>query len=159
MKKAQLASGAKPDRIEEITDFLFAGGTVADLYRIEARQLEAVYAHAFNLYGQARWNEALRIFSFLALQNHLERRFHIGKAACLQMLKRYEDALRAYGLAHVLDVSEPTVALHIAECCIALRRKEDARTALETVMVLADESPAFAPIRARAKALAALLAA
>ncbi len=77
--------------------------------------------------------------------------------ACLQMLGRHDDALRAYLLAHVLDVSEPTVALHIAECLIALHRKDDARTALETVVALTEEDVAFAPIRSRAQALASLV--
>ncbi len=145
------------DFAQEIADFVFAGGSMSAVYGLDAKDLEAIYALAYNLYNQARWQEALQTFSFLTYQSHLERRFHVGRGACLQMLGRHDDALRAYLLAHVLDVSEPTVALHIAECLIALHRKDDARTALETVVALTEEDVAFAPIRSRAQALASLV--
>jgi type III secretion system low calcium response chaperone LcrH/SycD len=140
------------DLAQEIADFLFAGGTVADIYGLDATQIEAVYALGYNLYNQGRWAQALQVFSFLTFHDHVDRRLHIARAACLQMLKRYEEALTAYLLAHVLDVSDPAVGLQLAECLIALRRKPEARAALETVAVLAGEDPAFAPIRARAAA-------
>jgi type III secretion system low calcium response chaperone LcrH/SycD len=145
------------DLTREVADFLFAGGTVAALYGLDADELEALYALAYNLYNQARWAQALKLFSFLTFHDHLERRFHLGRAACLQMLKQHEDALRAYGLAYVLDVLDPMVSLRIAECLIALRRKEDALTALETVVALTEAGSEFAPIRQRAVALATLI--
>ena len=145
------------DLAQEIADFLFSGGSIADVYGLEARQLEAAYALGYNLYSQARWAEALRVFSFLTFHAHLDRRFHLGRAACLQVLGRHEQALKAYLLAHVLDVSDPVVGLHVAECLIALRRKAEARTALEAVLAIADEDAVFAPIRARAEALFELI--
>jgi len=138
---------------QEIADFLFAGGAVADIYGLDSRQLEAVYAHGYNLYNQGRWAHALQVFSFLTFHAHLDRRFHIARASCLQMLRRHEEAVKAYLLAHLLDVWDPAVALHVAECLIALRRTSEARTALDSVAVLAGEDAAFAPIRARAAAL------
>ena len=145
------------DLAQEIADFLFAGGTLADIYGLEARQLEAVYAHGYGLYNQGRWAHALQVFSFLTFHDHLDRRFHVARAACLQMLRQHEAALKAYSLAHLLDVSDPAVGLHVAECLIALQRKADARTALETVAMLAGEAAAYAPIRARAAALSGLI--
>ncbi len=145
------------DLAQEVADFLFAGGTVGQIHGLDTEDLEAVYALGYNLYNQARWDEALRVFCFLSVEDHLDRRFHVARGGCLLMLRRYEEAFKAYGLAHVLDVSDPVVALQCAECLIALRRKDDARTALETVAVLARESEAFQPIRARAAALAALI--
>jgi type III secretion system low calcium response chaperone LcrH/SycD len=145
------------DLAQEIADFLFAGGTLADIYGLEPRQLEAVYAHGYGLYNQGRWEPALQVFSFLTFHDHLDRRFHVARAACLQMLKQHEEALKAYSLAYLLDVSDPAVGLHVAECLIALQRRAEARTALETVAVLTGEEAAFAPIRARAAALSGLI--
>ncbi|MEJ0035228.1 MAG: SycD/LcrH family type III secretion system chaperone [Gammaproteobacteria bacterium] len=142
---------------QDVATYLFAGGTVAGLYGTTDEDLEAVYALGYNLYNQSRWAEALRVFSFLAMQNHVERRFHVGRGACLLMLKRHEEALRAFGLAHLLDVSDPAVALQFAECLIALRRKDDARVALQTVAALAADEEAYRPIRSRAAALSTLL--
>lgn len=142
---------------QEIADFLFGGGTLADIYGLDARQLEAAYAHGYSLYNQGRWAPALQVFSFLTCHDHLDRRYHIARAACLQMLKQHEEALRAYSLAQLLDVSDPAVGLHVAECLIALQRKADARTALETVAMLTGDEAAYAPIRARAAALSGLI--
>ncbi len=154
-----LASGTRDldDLAQEIADFLFAGGTVADVYGLGEEQLEAVYALGYSLYNQGRWAQALQVFSFLTFHAHLDRRFHVARASCLQMLRRHDEALKAYLLAHLLDVSDPAVALHVAECLIALRRRSEARTALETAAVLAGEAAAFAPLRGRVAALSELI--
>jgi len=146
------------DFTEQLADFLFAGGTVKDLYHFDEREMEAVYAHGYNLYNQAQWLEALKVFSFLSHNDHLERRFHVARAGCLQMLREYEAALRAYLAAHVLDATEPSVQLHMAECCIALGRRDEARIVLENTIAAAGTDPTHATTRRRAEALAALLA-
>lgn len=143
---------------QEVEDFLLAGGSVADMYGLKMEDLEPVYAHGYSLYNQARWTEALQVFSFLTYHSHLEQRFHVARGACLQMMKLYEDALRAYGPAYVLDATDPTVSLHIAECFIALGKKEEARGVLENVAELTQDNAAFAQINKRGAALAALIA-
>jgi type III secretion system low calcium response chaperone LcrH/SycD len=145
------------DLAQQVADFLFAGGTVAALYGLSTKELEPMYALGYSLYNQARWTEALKVFSFLTYHSHLEQRFHVGRAACLQMLKQHEEALRAYGLAYLLDASDPSVSLHIAECLIALGKKEEARGVLENVAELTQGSTPFARIRKRAAALSALI--
>src|ERR1700753_2618866 len=64
---------------QEVEDFLFAGGTVADMFGLKMEELEPVYAHGFSLYNQARWSEALQVFSFLTYHSHLEQRFHVAR--------------------------------------------------------------------------------
>jgi type III secretion system low calcium response chaperone LcrH/SycD len=145
------------DIAQDVADFMIRGGTVADIYGLKAEELEPLYALGFSLYNQARWSEGLKVFSFLAYHSHLEQRFHVGRAACLQMLKQHEDALRAYGMAYLLDAEDPSVSLHIAECFIALGRKEDARGVLENVAHLTQKNAAFEQIGKRGAALAALL--
>jgi cytochrome c-type biogenesis protein CcmH/NrfG len=54
----------------------------------------------------------------------------LGLGAAYQMLKDYDEALPAYGLAAVLDQTNPQVHLHAADCFIALKRIPDARNAL-----------------------------
>jgi type III secretion system low calcium response chaperone LcrH/SycD len=144
-------------RLNELVEYFGAGGTLAGLYGLNARELEAVYTQGYRLYNQGRWMEALQMFSFLAFQDHLERRYQVARAGCLQMLKRYEDALSAYGLASLMDATDPEVLLHMAECLLALRRRDDAQTALEAIAALTDGDGACAPIRARAAALCALI--
>lgn len=145
------------DLAQEVADFLFAGGTVADIYGIDTKEMEPLYALGHNLYNQARWTEALKVFSFLSYHNHFEQRFHVARGACQQMLKQYEEALGAYGAAYVLDASDPSVSLHIAECLIALGKKEEARGALENVAELTATDPSFKQIAQRGAALSVLI--
>ena len=145
------------DLAQDVADFLFAGGTVADIYGVDRKELEPLYALGYSLYNQARFSEALQVFSFLTYHSHLEQRFHVARGACLHMLKQYEEALRAYGPAYLLDALEPAVSLHIAECLIALGRKEDARGVLENVAELTRSNDAFTHIGRRGAALAALI--
>ncbi|WP_129781738.1 SycD/LcrH family type III secretion system chaperone [Peristeroidobacter soli] len=145
------------DLLQEVADFMFAGGTVADLYGLKPEELEPMYALGYSLYNQARWSEALKIFSFLTYHSHLEQRFHVGRGACLQMLKQHQAALNAYGLAYLLDASDPSVCLHIAECLIALGKKEDARGVLEAVADMTQGDAASAEVGKRGAALAALI--
>lgn len=145
------------DLAQEVADFLFQGGTVADIYGVEANDLEPVYALGFSLYNQARWSEALQVFSYLAYHSHLDQRFHVARGACLQMMKQFEEALRAYGPAYVLDASDPVVCLHIAECFIALRKKDEARSVLEAVAAMTEGNSVYEQIAKRGAALSALI--
>jgi type III secretion system low calcium response chaperone LcrH/SycD len=91
---------------------------------------EALYTYAYNCYTQAKYDDGLRAFGLLMAYNHLDRRFYSGFAACLHMQKRYEEALKYYGAASLLDPDDPAPVLHMAECWLALSRIEECRTAL-----------------------------
>lgn len=158
----EVAITAPPTPAEQ-TAFVLAqalwrdGVTLAQACGISGEELEAAYAMAYGLYGQGCWDDALQLFDFLCQHSHLERRFHVGRGSCLHMLRQYERALVAYGVAHVMDVEEPSVALRTAECLIALGRHSDALTALETVELLVTGKPEHAALQQRAQALAELL--
>lgn len=156
--QVQAPPGAELEQLDQLAQHLLDhGGTLAQWCGSTAEELDAGYAVAHQLYQQGRWEAALQVFGLLCRQDHMERRFHVGRAACLQMLRRYDAALEAYGVAHVLDVSEPQVALHIAECLIALDRRDDAGTALDSVAALCAGRAGAAATARRAQALATLL--
>ncbi len=155
---AQSVKADSQDTAEVVARFLFEqAGRLADIHGATPRELEATYTFAYNLYNQARWHEALRVFSFLVQEDHLDRRFHLGRGGCLKMLKRHEDALKAYGIAHLLDVDDPTVGLYVAECLMALGRRGDAKVALEAVIAIAEDQPRFADLVRRANAVIHLI--
>jgi type III secretion system low calcium response chaperone LcrH/SycD len=132
-------------------------GTVAQIHGIGPDELEAVYALAHSLYSQARWAPALSVFNFLSLNDHLDRRHHMGRGACLQMQSRHGEALSAYSLAFLLEMTDPVALFHIGECLIALGRREDAQVALDAAAEAAADKGAQADIGRRALALLALL--
>lgn len=89
-----------------------------------------LYAMAFRFYESGKYREAVHFFRVLTSMNTDERKFWIGLGASLQMLRDYENALPAYGIAALLDENDPQVHLYAAECFIALQRIEEARTAM-----------------------------
>lgn len=144
--------------IDRFSDFLFQqGGSLAQLYNIAPEQLEAAYTLAYQYYHQARWQDALTIFEFLCQHQHTERRYQLGRAACLKMLKRYELALHAYGLAHFMQATDAHSAMQIAQCLIALERRADAVTALESVLALCQDTALQSTLGQQASAMLRLL--
>lgn len=120
---------------------------------------ESLYALAHHLYRQGRYVQALSPFACLVTLNPYDVRFHQGLGACKQMLRRHEEALRHYGVASMLDLTDPAPLLHAAECLLALGRRADARQRLELALGQLKAYPRHAACAPRVRGLLALLAA
>ena len=152
------AEGAQPvDLGGRITDALLEGAPLGSLLGIRADDFEQLYALGHGFYQQARYEEASRIFGFLALHDHMEPRFILALGASLQMTGRYEEAVRVYTVAVVLDPADPVPTFHLAECLIALERIQDAVEGLEMVIAQCDPGQHDALLE-RADGLRGLLA-
>jgi type III secretion system low calcium response chaperone LcrH/SycD len=89
-----------------------------------------LYALAYRYYESRHYREAVHFFRVLCAMDCDDPKHWLGLGAAYQMLKDYDEALPAYGLAAVLDQTNPQVHLHAADCFIALKRIPDARNAL-----------------------------
>lgn len=114
-----------------LVELLISGNTLSSLLGRSEKSQEALYHVAYVFYGQAKYTEAMRMFAYLLANNHLDRRFYMGFAGCMHMLDRHEEALKYYGIASLLDLTDPLPAMHMAECHIALGRHGQARESLE----------------------------
>ena len=112
---------------------LTEGGTLADVRGFTDDEMEAVYNFAHNAYRQHRYEDAERLFYFLAENDHTESRFWMGLGASHQMMGGYEQAVTAYGVAAVLDATNPQPPLRACECFLVLRDWNAARKALDAV--------------------------
>jgi len=151
-----------PDQDRASTDELvrvFArGGTIGDgLGRTEA-DYEAVYAAGHAQYRQGRYDEALKAFTWLVLNDHLEPRFLRAHAACLLAQKRFEPALQQYGLLTIHEPDDPRIAWHFAECLIGLHRTDEAGQMLDAVVEMCAGNPRHQRLKTRAAAVRQLLA-
>jgi len=145
--------------INEIVDMLLNKGiTLGAMRGFTDEEFEAVYALGYNLYNQAKYEEALKAFAFLTFYNHLERRYYKALGACQQMLQRYDQAIQSYSIASVLDITDPEPTLRTAECLLAKGEIEDAKTALELVVADTENKEGMAAMHERAKAMLNLLA-
>jgi len=141
---------------EQIGDLISRGGTLGDAQGYEETHYEALYTLGHNLYGQSRYQDAVRIFGFLVLKNHLEPRYMNAYASSLQMVGNPLEAIKFYSIASMMDMSDPLPTFHTAECMLALGLVTEAREAL--VFVLSQShAPRYAELKTRALAMQALL--
>jgi len=106
------------------------GATMKELKGISNEELEAVYSLAFGYYQTGRYDDALKLFQFLVLFDHLNAKFWFGLGAVQQVKKDYKNALASYGYSSFLDIQNPKPQLHSAECFIALGDKVNALSAI-----------------------------
>jgi type III secretion system low calcium response chaperone LcrH/SycD len=118
----------------------------------------ARYVEAHGLYTQGKYAQALPLFRVLYINDHLDMRFAMGLAGCLQMLQRYGEAARYYGAASVLDLTDPTPVIHLAECLLGASRRKEAIEALKFAEGQARGEARYAAEAARVQALLELVA-
>ncbi len=141
---------------EQVTRLLAAGGTLGSIYDYTEHDCEVMYTLGHGLYAQGRFADAVKVFGFLAMHNHLERRYMNAFAASLQMVGSHEEAIKFYTLASIMDATDPVPTFHTCECLIALGMKDNAIEGLQMVVAQC-RSEAQRPLGERAAALIKLL--
>lgn len=130
---------AFPAELKEKSDVALTsiaeGASFGDIYGVEPRKLEMVYSVARTFYANRKYDDALTMFRFLTLMDHISQKYWIGYASTLQMMKQYEKAVDAYGFATILDIDNPKPQLQAGYCLIQLEKYEEAICALEGVLM------------------------
>ncbi len=93
-------------------------------------EVEQFYSFAFAQYQCGDLYKAAEAFHVLCARRPLDPRFWFGLGATLQEGKKYEDALRAWAMAALLDKDNPYPHFHAAECACSMSNLEDAKHAL-----------------------------
>jgi type III secretion system low calcium response chaperone LcrH/SycD len=150
-------TAVQPEQLaEQIAELLLHGGTLGSVYDYNDQDYEVLYALGHSLYAQGRYLDAMKAFGFLVMHNHLERRFMNAFASSLQMIKSYEEAIKYYTMASVMDMTDPAPTFHTCECMIALGMVQEAREGLPMVIGQCTEAK-HGPLKERAQALLDLL--
>lgn len=141
----------------ELMEYFRQGRTLDTLLGVSRQSQEQLYLLAHRLYGQAKYGEAGHIFGLLTTANHLDRRFALGSAACAHMERRHNDALGYYGMAFLLDMSDPDPLVYMAEHLLALGDRAKAHQMLDHGLAQAQRHPRHHAQVPRIQALLALL--
>ena len=120
-------------QIEEAAKMFMNGSTIKELKGISNNEMEAVYSLAFNYYRSGKFDEAEKLFDFLALFDHLNAKFWMGVGAVRQVKKNFTGAIQAYAYASFLNLHNPKPQFHAAECFLALGDKRNAASSLEAL--------------------------
>ncbi|AJC82201.1 SycD/LcrH family type III secretion system chaperone [Rhizobium etli] len=140
--EALATDGAEAGRLARLTEEIVAGRTdLAAVIGITEGELEAVYALGHRFYSAGRYGEALSFFRFLCMHRYTDPRYWFGLGAASEMLGDSATAVRAYGLAALLNDEDPQIPLRAAKCLIKLDQPAAAISALESVLELSGEKP------------------
>lgn len=131
--------------------------TFREIQGISDESMDAIYSIAYNLYQNSKYEDAHKVFQFLCFYDHYEKKYWMGLAACRQMLKKYQEAVDAYGFAAMLDTDDPKVPLYAADCLLASGNKEHAQFALESVVEFSGDNKAHKNLKERAEAILGLI--
>ncbi|MEJ2044097.1 MAG: SycD/LcrH family type III secretion system chaperone [Reinekea sp.] len=143
---------------EALLESVISGSsTLGQIKGMSKEEMEAVYTIAYNLYSQNHLEESEKMFRFLCLYGHLDKRNWMGLGACLQQQKKYEGAVQAYSYLAVLDVENPEPPLHAAYCYLAMNELDRAESGIEAALHWAGTAEKYAPIRTRAELLRSAL--
>ena len=118
---------------ERVKTLIQDQATLKQLKGVTNAELEAVYSLAFSYYRTGKFDEALKLFQFLVLFDHLNAKYWFGLGAVQQVLKDYQGAVASYGYCSFLKLDNPKPQLHAAECFLALGDKRNAASSLEAL--------------------------
>lgn len=128
-----LLEGITQEKVKEAAKAFMEGATMKELKGISNDEMEAVYSLAFNFYRTGKYDDAEKLFNFLALFDHLNAKFWFGVGAVRQAKKNYKMAVEAYAFASFLDITNPKPQYHAAECFLAMGDKRNAASCIYAI--------------------------
>lgn len=136
-----------------IHDFLANNKTFKDVRGITDKEMESIYAIAYNFYNHGKFDRANDLFTALCQMDTYQSKYWIGLGAARQMQKKYEKAIDAYGMATLFDTKNPFPAFYAAHCCMKLKDHDRAIQALEAVIQIAKDKKEYKDLYPQAEQL------
>ena len=125
---------------------------------ISDEELNAVYSLAYNYYMTGRYDEALKLFKFLVMFDHMSQKYWTGLGSVYQVMKRWDEAIAAYAQAMIFDVSRPKPIYYAALCYFAKGEKLHAASSIVSFdLFCKGNDPETAKYRGKIEALRAAI--
>jgi type III secretion system low calcium response chaperone LcrH/SycD len=131
------------EAVQVAFDSIDSGTSLAQQGTISAQEVEGLYALGFNYYAQKDFVKAEEIFSYALPFDFLHKGIVNGLAAARKMQGKYEEALKAYALAGLIDMDNPEHSFYAAECFFALDQMPACAQALDGALGLIDDEEQY----------------
>lgn len=141
------------EKTKEAFKHLEAGGTMKSFANFSDAEFEAVYSVGQTHFAAGKYDEAADLFKFLCLYDHANTRWFYALGVVQQKRKDYQAALQAYGMATLLDMSDPRPQAQAGYCLMALEKWPEAKSALEGAQMTCGGKPEYANIRTQVENL------
>jgi type III secretion system low calcium response chaperone LcrH/SycD len=149
--------GEVADLSGDLMELLALGGTMKAVFDFDDKDMEVIYFSAHGYYENGKYEKAAPLFQFLCVYDHLNPKWFMGLGATLQMMRNYEEAVKSYGYATILDMENPAPQYNAGYCLALTGKKDAARLALEAVVMLADDRGGMDEYRRKAENLLSTL--
>ena len=124
------ASGKDTDKKALWQTYLSKGGTIGKVRNLDESHMESIYSLAHAQFSSGHYEEALRMFRYMALMDHRNPRYFLGMGLALHRMSKDELAIPALSYADRLDQKDPRPSLCMTECFIRLKQRKLAKKAL-----------------------------
>lgn len=134
-----------------IKESVFEKGMVPkEIFDIPDSIVEELYLLGNVLYQNGKYPEAGEIFRHLLLVEPRSYLYAIGFAACVEELKEYALAIKAYSLASLNDPQNPLPLFRASECAYRLKDDEVYKGFLQQVIEVAGNQNQYSKMKERA---------
>lgn len=110
--------------------YLARGGTVKDIRKLGQGQMEAMYSLGYTRFDTGLFQDALKVFRYLALLDHWNPRYFLGIGLCLYKMGHYAEAIPSLSYTERLDKKDPRPSICMTECFISLKSRRLAKKSL-----------------------------
>ncbi len=114
----------------ESTREIMQGKTFGQGAGIKTEHMDMVAHLAAQQFLATHYNDALRLYGFIAIMNHYDARSMKGMAMCHQKMGNHQEALRCFGLTLLLEPDDIDTVLMAAD---SLMRTGNLREAMDIV--------------------------
>lgn len=112
---------------------LMDGGTYAATINFDEKKAEGLYSLGHAQYLQGHFSEAMKFFGFIMALDPLNYRAMKAMAACMQMTRKYGQALLLLGILLVAEEDNKETSLQIINCLFHLGRYAEALKVIDAI--------------------------
>lgn len=140
LKRIAELTGLSEEEVNVLYEKAQKGASVAEMFHIPPKSLEAGYALACNLYAAGKTHDAETMFSALCQYDSRTPRNWIGLGCCLEKRAEYREAVFCFARAAELGYPLNAKPLYLlAQCCCSIQDKDAARKILEIAIETSSE--------------------
>jgi type III secretion system low calcium response chaperone LcrH/SycD len=150
---------ADDPQMMEALRLVMNGATMAEAKGVSEKQVEGLYALAYQVYQAGDYAKAEAAFATLCLLNHLEKRFWLGLGGARRQLGKNVEAVQAFSMAAMQDLLDPVPPLQAGMCLLAMKDKENAANAFRQAVFASGDRPEAATFKKQGQAMLDLMGA
>jgi type III secretion system low calcium response chaperone LcrH/SycD len=148
---------AKLKNQDKVIQELEEGKTAQEILEFSQETMAKFYRAAYMLFENKRYEDASNAFLFLASLNLNNYEYWLGLGMATQMCHQYEEAIDAYELAALCDITSPVPYFYLAKCLFAIHDRESALQAIELAIETAEDQEEFSQLKEQALAAREML--